>query len=58
MYNVPSTPSWRPSAPIPRQVGVYSTPRELSYRAIGAIASFLGLLALAICVYLWLTGGQ
>lgn len=58
MRNLPTTPSWRPSGPIAREVGVYSAPRTLSYRAIGAIAGFLAMLAFAICLYLWLTGGQ
>jgi hypothetical protein len=58
MYSIPSTPSWRPSGPIPPAVGVYRAPRMLSYKAIGAIAGFLMLLALAFTIYLLLTGGQ
>lgn len=58
MYSIPSTPSWRPSGPIPSAVGVYRAPRTLSYRAIGALAGVLMLLALAFTAYLLLTGGR
>jgi hypothetical protein len=59
MYSTPSSsPSWRPSGPIPPGIGIYPAKRNISYRAIGALAAFLMLLALAFTVYLLLTGGQ
>ena len=58
MYASPSTPSWRPSAPISPNVGVYRAKRTISTHAIYAFATFLFLLAVAFTVYLFLTGGQ
>lgn len=58
MNSFPSTPSLRPSGPIPPAIGVYPAKRMISYRAIGALAAFLALLAFAFTVYLFLTGGQ
>jgi len=57
MYS-PSTPSWRPSAPISPNIGVYRAKRTISTHAIYAFAAFLFLLAVAFTVYLFLTGGQ
>jgi hypothetical protein len=54
----PSTPSWRPSAPIPRRIGVYRARRSVSYTTIYVFFAFLVLLAIAFTVYLFLTGGQ
>ena len=58
MYVSPSTPSWRPSAPISPTVGVYRARRAISTHAIYAFATFLFLLAVAFTIYLLLTGGQ
>lgn len=58
MNATPSRTSWRPSGPLPTSVGVYPAREPISHRAIGAIATFLFLLALALSIYMWLTGGQ
>ena len=58
MNATPSRTSWRPSGPLPTSVGVYKARQQISSRAIGAIAAFLFLFALALSIYMWLTGGQ
>jgi hypothetical protein len=57
MYS-PSTPSYRPSAPISPNIGVYRAKRTVSTHAIYAFAAVLFLFAVAFTVYLLLTGGQ
>lgn len=54
----PSTPSWRPSAPVSPNIGIYRANRSVSRTTIYVFATFLLLLAVAFTVYLLLTGGQ
>lgn len=54
----PSTPSWRPSAPVSPNIGIYRAKPTVSRQAIYMFAAFLFLLAVAFTVYLLLTGGQ
>lgn len=54
----PSNPSWRPSAPIPPNVGIYKAKRIIPMPLIYMTATALFLFAVAFTVYLFLTGGQ
>ncbi|MBI2393858.1 MAG: hypothetical protein HYV09_30075 [Deltaproteobacteria bacterium] len=48
-------PSWRPSVPLPRTVGVYRAKKSISYLALYSLFAFFVLFAVAFTVYLLLT---